>query len=82
MPPRVLSMIERTVPEAHRDEYLRSIASRRDDAAAQNVRFWIFENNDEPGRFVEFTEAASADALIALAHGELPAPLWREVTGG
>lgn len=75
-------MIEVTVLPEHREDYLGTLLSRRETAMAHHVRFWVFENSDEPGRFVEFTEAASADALKALAGSELHAPLWREVQGG
>lgn len=67
--------------EAHREEYIGTLSSRRDAATAHNVRFWVFENTDEPGRFIEFTEAASAVALTTFADGTLHAPIWREVQG-
>ena len=79
---RVLTMVERRVPADGRAAYLRDVDTRRHAAAAARVHFWVFEHDDEPGRFVEFTEAGSADDVAALHDGALPAPLWREVQGG
>lgn len=79
--PRVLTLVERVVRDAARTDYLSVLPGRRAEATARGVRFWVFENNDEPGRFVEFTEAATVDELTAWHDGRLPAPVWREVQG-
>jgi len=79
---RVLSMAERRVDGAAREEYLATLASRRAAAATAQAHFWVFEHASDRGRFVEFTEAASDDA-IALSRGhDAPESLWREVQGG
>ena len=79
---RVRAMQERVVAPAERGAYLASLDRRRARAAAVPAHFWVFEHATESGRFVEFTEAAS-DEAIAAAHevGQTPG-LWREVQGG
>lgn len=79
---RVLTMCERQVSTTERAAYLESLTLRRAAAAAAHVHFWVFEHSDEPGRFVEFTEAGAVDDIAAAHDGELPAPVWREVQGG
>ncbi len=79
---RMLSMAERQVAVAERKAYLAALPGRRAAAAAVHANFWVFEHATEHGRYVEFTEAASEDALVA-AHGHnAPAARWREVQGG
>ncbi len=78
----MLAMIERRVPSEQRSAYLAALATTRAAASAAHSHFWVFEHEQEPGRFVEFTEAADA-ASIAATHGDgPPAPLWREVQEG
>ncbi len=76
---RALTMVERRVPAGERMQYLQQLAERRVAAEHARVHFWVFEHEDESGRFVEFTEGASATDIAAAHDGELPAPLWREV---
>ncbi len=79
---RVLAMQERVVARAEREAYLAALDSRRARAAAVPAHFWVFEHATDSGRFVEFTEAASEDAIAAAhEHGAVPG-LWREVQGG
>ena len=79
---RVLSMTERRVDGAAREEYLATLASRRATAAAAPAHFWVFEHASDRGRFVEFTEAASEDAIASVQGHDAPESLWREVQGG
>ena len=78
---RVLMMVERRVSAAERADFLGTLAARRYAAEGAHAHFWVFEHVDEPGRFVEFTEAADATAVATVHDGALPAPLWREVLG-
>ncbi|WP_411280175.1 hypothetical protein [Gemmatimonas sp.] len=79
---RVLAMQERVVASEEREAYLATLENRRARAAAVPAHFWVFEHATESGRFVEFTEAASDDAIAAVhERGETPG-LWREVQGG
>ena len=87
--PRLLVMSERAVTEVKRAAYLQTVAARRERAAAANANFWVFEQEDRRGRFLEFVEAGSAEALesaiTAVADGanaELQnAVVWREAGG-
>ena len=76
---RALTMVERHVPAGERMQYLQRLAEKRVAAKHARVHFWVFEHDGESGRFVEFTEGASATDIAAAHDGELPAPLWREV---
>ena len=78
---RVLSMVERQVTSEQRSGYLAGLATTRAAASAVKAHFWVFEHEHEPGRFVEFTEAATATDVASTHGGVLPAPLWREVQG-
>ena len=78
---RVLAFVERRVSPLERAAYLASVDARRRIASAARGHFWVFEHEDEPGRFVEFTEAADATDVATVHDGVLPAPLWREVRG-
>ena len=78
---RVLSMVERQVKTEQRSGYLAGLAATRAAASAAHAHFWVFESEQEPGRFVEFTEAADANDVASTHGGTLPAPLWREVQG-
>lgn len=60
---RCLVMAERVVTQADRASYLESLAVRRESAAAASAHFWVFEDVKKPGRFLEFIEAGSEDAL-------------------
>ena len=78
---RVLAMVERRVSATDRAAFLDAHAARRLAARAVGAHVWMFEHLDEPGRFIEFTEAAAASDVASVHGGELPAPLWREVQG-
>ena len=62
---RSLHIVERVVPDDGRAAYLAQLARRRQQAAAVQAHFWAFEHAGEAGRFVEFTEAPSEEALAA-----------------
>lgn len=79
---RVLSMAERRVVGAAREDYLVTLASRRAAAAAARAHFWVFEHASDHGRFLEFTEAATDDAIASAQGHNAPELLWREVQGG
>lgn len=93
---RCLVMSERVVSQSDRAAYLLSLAVRRESAATASAHFWVFEDENVPGRFLEFVEAASAEVLAravdatlarAATHGAAPAGalnaervVWKEVT--
>ena len=87
--PRFLVMSERAVTEVARAAYLQTLAVRRERAAAASANFWVFEQQDGRGRFLEFVETGSAevleDAITAVADDDAVEwrnpVVWRE-TGG
>jgi hypothetical protein len=76
---RVLAMAERIVAPDGRDQYLGTLAERRAAAAAVGVHFWVFEAADAPGRYVEFAEAPTAEAIRLMAGPSIA--LWHQVGG-
>jgi hypothetical protein len=78
---RSLHMIERFIPADERSRYLDELAHRRAQAAAAKAHFWAFEHAAHVGRFVEFTEAPSEEALAAVCgHAEgAVTDRWTEV---
>lgn len=56
-------MSERVVSQSERASYLHALAVRRESAAAASANFWVFEDANDSGRFLEFVEAGSQDAL-------------------
>ncbi len=78
---RLLSMAERRIDSADRATYLAALGPRRASAASAQAHFWVFEHATEDGRFVEFTEAASANAISEACGHTAPDSLWREVQG-
>ncbi|MEP6834339.1 MAG: hypothetical protein ABJB74_13170 [Gemmatimonas sp.] len=86
---RLLVMSERAVTEAERAAYLQTLAVRRERAAAASANFWVFEQSNGRGRFLEFVEAGSPvalqEAISAVAEDrnvQMPmSVVWREATG-
>lgn len=87
--PRLLVMVERAVTELQRAAYLQTLAVRCERAAAASANFWVFEQQGQRGRFLEFVEAGSAEALESAisavsepADGQLRwSAVWREAGG-
>jgi hypothetical protein len=65
---RVLAVRERQLPDEAR--------------APAGPHFWVFQHHTEAGRFLEFTEGATAEAVAALLDGAAADDLWHEVQGG
>jgi len=78
---RVLAVRERQVPAEARTPYFATVRERTARAQAARAHFWVFEHDTDPGRFLEFTEGASADAVRALLDGAPADGLWREFQG-
>jgi hypothetical protein len=79
---RVLAVRERQLPAEARAPYLATLPERRTRAAEARAHFWVFQHHSEAGRFLEFTEGASAEAVAALLDGAAADDLWHEVQGG
>jgi hypothetical protein len=71
---RALTMQRSIVPLAERKKYMHKLRARRSYYTGQSCRFWVFEESEIPGAFLEFIEAADADTL-ARALAEAPEPV-------
>lgn len=81
--PGALVMQHRTVAPEARTEYVRTLRERRAHYDGTGCRFWVFEQRDLPGAFVEFTESRASDVLLAAragdGHADAAAPILIEV---
>ncbi len=58
--------IQRTViPSAERARYLKLLQTKLAHFTASRCRFWVFEDAELRGAFVEFTEADDVETLAA-----------------
>jgi len=78
---RLLAMVECRIAPAMRQDYLAGIGARTVDAASSGAHFWVFEHAADSGRFLEFTEAGSEEALRSASEEGASAGVWREVKG-
>ena len=62
---RVLTMERAVVPRSDRERYVERLRARRDYYRGAGCNYWVFEEADLPGAFVEFTEAGDAKVLAA-----------------
>ncbi|MGI8496474.1 MAG: hypothetical protein ACR2OG_02680 [Gemmatimonadaceae bacterium] len=59
-------VLQRTVvPIAERSRFLEQIRARRVHYETARCRFWLFEEADLPGAYIEFVEAADSATLAA-----------------
>ncbi|MBM3908826.1 MAG: hypothetical protein FJ363_12230 [Gemmatimonadetes bacterium] len=70
---RVLSMQRTVVPPAEREAFRARATARAAHYAAAGCQYWVFEEIELPGAFVEFTEARDAEMLRA-AHASAAEP--------
>lgn len=70
---RALTIQRAVITAPDRERYLARLRDRRAHYTARGCRFWVFEEAALPGVFLEFTEAAAPDVLIA-AHTTAPDP--------
>ena len=63
--PRVLVMQRLVVPARDRGRYLAGLAARRAIFRGEGCNFWVFEEAEIIGAFVEFAEAGSREVLAA-----------------
>ncbi len=68
---RALTMHRVTVPSKGRDKYLASVKEREAHYTKQKCRFWVFEEVELRGVFIEFMEADDIKTLAA-AHKQAP----------
>lgn len=72
--PRALTIQRTIVPVAERARYMARARERRDYYAKAGCRFWVCEELQLRGAFIEFTEAADR-ATLSAAHAKAPEPL-------
>lgn len=61
--PKALTMRRSIVPLAERKKFLQKIRTRRTYYVGASCHFWVFEESDLAGAFVEFIEADDAETL-------------------
>ncbi|HRN54688.1 MAG TPA: hypothetical protein PK788_14425 [Gemmatimonadaceae bacterium] len=69
--PRALTIHRIVVPPADRAKFFERLREKERHYTAMGCRYWVFEEQQLPGAFVEFCEADSAQALSA-AHAAAP----------
>ncbi|HEX8716123.1 MAG TPA: hypothetical protein VF722_04025 [Gemmatimonadaceae bacterium] len=60
---RTLTIQRSIVPMNDRAKFLHSLRAKRAYYASANCRFWVFEEADLAGAFMEFVEANDAQTL-------------------
>ena len=78
---RALSMRHTAVPSGDRDAFRTRAREASSYYAGAGCRYWVYEDGELPGAFVEFFEAPDKDALTR-AHGgtkQPPSRLYVEV---
>lgn len=84
--PRALRVVRTGARATTRAEALATFRATRARAGAASCNYWVFEETDGTGAWVEFFEAADADtlrtALRQLQPSTTPDPILREVELG
>ncbi|HEU4641322.1 MAG TPA: hypothetical protein VFS44_02625 [Gemmatimonadaceae bacterium] len=60
---RALTIQRSIVPLNDRKKFMQKLRARRAYYAGANCRFWVFEESDLAGAFIEFIEAADPETL-------------------
>ena len=66
---RALSLHRTIVTPTERARFLERARQLREHYASHQCRYWVFEETDLPGAFIEFTEGTDAAALSAALAG-------------
>jgi len=82
---RALSLHRTIVTPTDRTRFLKRARQLREHYTTHHCRYWIFEEAELPGAFIEFTEGDSAAALSAALAGAPdvavdPARIYQEVS--
>jgi hypothetical protein len=72
--PRAISIRHTVVPAPERAEFKDRARRSRGHYAGRGCHYWLFEESQMPGAYVEFFEAKDRETLLA-AHGDAPAPI-------
>jgi hypothetical protein len=70
---RALSVHRTLVTPSERERYFERLKRKRHHYAQAKCRFWVFEEKNLPGAFLEFIEASDPTTL-AQAHANAPDP--------
>ncbi|HKO16029.1 MAG TPA: hypothetical protein VJU87_07305 [Gemmatimonadaceae bacterium] len=71
---RYLTIQRTLVTPGERERFFERIRRKQEHYSRAKCRFWVFEEADLPGAFLEFFEAADAETL-ARAHASAPDPV-------
>ncbi len=72
--PRALAVYRSIVPAPSRADYLARLRVRKEHFKRANCNFWVFEESELAGAFLEFTEAGDQDTLEAALAAAPDAP--------
>ncbi|MFN2400570.1 MAG: hypothetical protein ABR543_18330 [Gemmatimonadaceae bacterium] len=61
--PRTLTMQRTIIPAADRRKYIERLPQRRAYYEKAGCKFWVFEEIELAGAYIEFIEAANSDTL-------------------
>jgi hypothetical protein len=61
--PRAVSMRHTVVPSGNRDEFRAKAAETRSHYSGAGCRYWLYEEDELPGAYVEFFEASDLETL-------------------
>lgn len=67
--PRTLAMQRTIVPAADRRKYIERLPERRSYYENAGCKFWVFEEIDLAGAYIEFIEAPNSATLTAALEG-------------
>jgi len=81
---RALTLQRTIVTPTERSRFFERARQLRDHYATHQCRYWVFEEAELPGAFIEFTESTDAAALSAALAGAPdavvdPARIYQEV---
>jgi hypothetical protein len=62
---RALTIQRSIVPLSDRKKFMEKLRTRRAYYASSNCRFWVFEETDLAGAFIEFIEAGDEHTLAS-----------------
>jgi hypothetical protein len=82
---RILTAARATVKADRREAYLATIAALAERLAARGQQFWVFEQREAPGEFLEFAEGSDdashrAAGPVGPEEADLEAQLQRLAT--
>jgi hypothetical protein len=71
---RALSLQRTIVTPSERGRFLDRARQLREHFSAHDCRYWVFEEAELPGAFIEFTESGNA-AVLVQALADAPEPV-------